>query len=336
MESALKVLLKWLGRFKVLSPRVLTISVFLTTLLFIYKPAITGNVSIEVPPSRIALEVENGITNLTLRFVDPVHVESYSVSPIGDWGETKPYSVRLDREMVSISITNLITDKKSLMARFNIDFAGSSPARIASAKENNVLVKLSTFERLVKGDKRYQRVSYIRDYIADWANKFNDPISNLIMSAMAFALVPLVGWVIRLNFLYYFLSDGSLQKRLQADIQKADMDITAFKEVEDEKFLSRRRFVVFLQGLGPALGFLLTVTSLISGLNPKVDLANDISAFFGSLHIAMVSTALGLAIRIFAVWVERLDLELTLRLERLLIAQSSEQEGHEQHVQVIA
>jgi hypothetical protein len=61
----------------------------------------------------------------------------------------------------------------------------------------------------------------------------------------------------------------------------------------------------FLQVFGPAVGFILTISSLIAALHPSIQKQQDISAFFGSIQVAMVSTFIGLFIRIIGIFSQR-------------------------------
>ena len=66
----------------------------------------------------------------------------------------------------------------------------------------------------------------------------------------------------------------------------------------------------YLQALGPAVGFIMTVASLIYSLSsPKV----DIQLLIGGMHVAMVSTFLGLFLRIVALEGERVSVKLLAR-----------------------
>jgi len=76
-----------------------------------------------------------------------------------------------------------------------------------------------------------------------------------------------------------------------------------YRQQASDKFaalwLKRDTWFQHLQLLGPALGFLLTVSSLIEALNPLRS-GNDLEGFLAGIHVALISTFLGLLLRLVA------------------------------------
>jgi biopolymer transport protein ExbB/TolQ len=76
----------------------------------------------------------------------------------------------------------------------------------------------------------------------------------------------------------------------------------------------------FLQALGPALGFILTVSSLVQALHPASLLGSKgLDGFLSGIHVAMISTFLGLLIRIIALEAARVNDELLIRADLRLV-----------------
>jgi len=80
-------------------------------------------------------------------------------------------------------------------------------------------------------------------------------------------------------------------------------------------FTSRNSWFRFLQVSGPAIGFALTISSLIAGLHPSIQKTHDISIFFESIQIAMISTLIGLIIRLIALIAQRVNNKLFFRAD---------------------
>jgi biopolymer transport protein ExbB/TolQ len=78
-----------------------------------------------------------------------------------------------------------------------------------------------------------------------------------------------------------------------------------------------------MQALGPAVGFILTVSSLVGALHPALRSSNNLDGFLTGIHVAMISTFIGLLLRIIALWGERFNNEL---YERALLRLPAESE----------
>jgi biopolymer transport protein ExbB/TolQ len=74
----------------------------------------------------------------------------------------------------------------------------------------------------------------------------------------------------------------------------------------------------FLQALGPAVGFILTVSSLVEALHPALLTANDLDAFLKGIHVAMIATFVGLLLRLVALEAARVNDKLLARADTLL------------------
>ena len=68
-----------------------------------------------------------------------------------------------------------------------------------------------------------------------------------------------------------------------------------------EQYERDDRWYKVLQIMGPAIGFALTISSLIVGLHPRLKEIQNIEIFFETIQIAMISTFIGLSVRILAI-----------------------------------
>ena len=148
---------------------------------------------------------------------------------------------------------------------------------------------------------------------------FNDPVSNWILTILFFGNSVLSSQLISLGLRAYASSDKSFKKYLIKHLKVKNPNDKKQQEEAFDKYAAvwHRRDVSFrfLQALGPALGFILTVSSLISALNPALLIGNDINGFMTGIHVAMISTFLGLFLRIIALEASRVNDKLLYRAE---------------------
>ena len=127
-----------------------------------------------------------------------------------------------------------------------------------------------------------------------------------------------ISWVVvrllALEARVYLYPRRFLLRSIQKASREKDLSSHAARERARDwcaNVCSRREAMYrYLQALGPAAGFLMTVTSLIYSLSSsKV----DVQLLIGGMHIAMVSTFLGLTLRIIALEGERASVSLLAR-----------------------
>jgi biopolymer transport protein ExbB/TolQ len=92
---------------------------------------------------------------------------------------------------------------------------------------------------------------------------------------------------------------------------------TAFDEFVAHWSVRDKRFK-FYQAIGPAVGFMLTVTSLIQALHPALRVAGDLDGFLNGIHIAMASTFVGLLLRFIALTAARFNDGILTRADKVL------------------
>jgi hypothetical protein len=168
------------------------------------------------------------------------------------------------------------------------------------------------------------RARYIRTGVADWVYKLNDQGSNWVLTCMFCGMVLLVGKVGLMEFDAHVINEGAFRRRLVAAVKRVNIDLERSPEAALDFFAARwaeweSRFR-YLQALGPAVGFILTVSSLIQALHPAVQAANDLEEFLRGVHVAMVSTFLGLALRLLAIEGARVNDAILARAELEVMA----------------
>lgn len=107
------------------------------------------------------------------------------------------------------------------------------------------------------------------------------------------------------SFIYYSSNINRQLKYLNKHYNYNKKNINVIKIKISEDYSKRNELYIFLQNFGPAMGFIFTVSSLIVGLNPEVHSTRNIELFFKSIQIAMVSTFIGLLLRIIALFLQK-------------------------------
>lgn len=149
---------------------------------------------------------------------------------------------------------------------------------------------------------RLMRYRMVQDSVSDVVLLFNSSVGNLMLAGM---LVYLVWALMQLGTAFWTRHVRS-EAELKARIGALHAQFKGEGATLDEKdtvlgrALRTQRQLAMAKVLGPAFGFLLTVSSLAAALHPAVQARQDAFQFISAIQIAVLSTLLGLAIRIVA------------------------------------
>lgn len=154
---------------------------------------------------------------------------------------------------------------------------------------------------------RYRRP---QDVISDGILQANDVVGSMVLAGMIVISCWLL-WLTSAGFVQAYISrEKTLSSFLRRDRDAAmqrGLSVTDVEIVRNRFHLAERRFI-FWRVVGPALGFILTISSLVEGLHPSRQGSQDSFLLVSTLQLALVATFLGLWIRILA--------ELAIRFHR--------------------
>ncbi|MCL4854721.1 MAG: hypothetical protein KJZ78_25455, partial [Bryobacteraceae bacterium] len=190
---------------------------------------------------------------------------------------------------------------------------------ICAAKELKGSVLLSA---QLSGLASLKKIISPQEAISDFVLDNNHTIANVAVGLMLIAVLYLIsiladGWR-RL----YITSD----RKLQIETAERALQVPGKLQKEGNAAVLRADFarlcrrLMFAKTLGPVVGFALTVSSLIAALHPAVQADRDSLRFLSSLQLALVSTLVGLAMRIvaeFAIRMHRTATEQAIALEEI-------------------
>jgi hypothetical protein len=191
----------------------------------------------------------------------------------------------------------------------SLDIAGVAVAydqtTVGNACTDETLDGDALFARVVEPHKRLMRYFFMQDKLSDLIFRGNETLGNFLLAGLAVAVVWLITILGNSFRRLYLSSDATLQATFKELAMKGVKNPAQTVAAE---YASMFRRLAFARVVGPALGFLLTVSSLVAGLHPSTTATQDTSRFVSSLQLALVATFMGLAVRILA--------ELAIRVER--------------------
>lgn len=316
-----------ISQIKLRSSKIIWPSIVLLTIIYIYVPFSDPTITINPTARLFELELPKTFKECELVFKSKVIITQYRINLITKTMTKKSKPHRFEdpkQEVTKLKIENLMlgesenlddSEETSLMVK--VYFESSLPLKISAVSVDQEVKHLETFyaNNVRSPSKNLEKRNKIRRYISNIILKFNDEVSNLVLTMLFLFLIYLIllmgGKLILIkanNFNFYvkwkykIKSKEMLNNSLIAFGEKHGKDNESFK---------------FYQIVGPAIGFVLTISSLIAGLHPLVKEAQNLIMFLDAIQVALVSTFLGLLIRIVAISLQRIDNKLFIQTDEI-------------------
>jgi hypothetical protein len=312
----------WLTKLKVPSGWVVFLGICIATCYYILNPG--GKQFIAVPGNELRLEVPL-FTRLEIEFTKSVHIDTCILGRPEVYTRVGPASAKTGREMpveddsntlrLQNCFTNQVGPVEQMVQPITIKIASGDRIEIAKASIDDKTIALGKFlTNHLKNRAYLTKCRYLRQTFAHQLSPLNDLISNWILTFMFFGVSWTVVKVVLIELQVYAYNPKMFAHHIRnVSGEESLLSAAARKRALEQcaHIWSRRdTWYKYLQALGPATGFIMTVTSLIYSLSSsKV----DIQLLLGGMHIAMVSTFLGLFLRIVALEGERVSVELLAR-----------------------
>jgi len=319
------------GWIKVRSGWIITFTLIIVTTLYILNP--TGSPHISVPGSRLIFEFPS-FREGVLTFSKPLNIRQYSISKVqnsGTGGDTQtPIAVK---NISSNNITVLTIENsyygqsqvKDSTQLYQVDINSTSSLSfeiVAVSIDGKAQDLESLYKQNLKSRGEYVRLKYVRKDLADAIFSWNDPVSNWFLTLMCFGIIWLIYGVGYMEVKAYLYSENRFTSHLLTLLSIQKIDDETQRQVAFDKYSAYwakwDTWFRYFQALGPALGFIITVSSLVQALHPAVGAANDLDDFLKGIHVAMISTFLGLLLRIVALEGARVNDILLNRVDLLL------------------
>lgn len=145
------------------------------------------------------------------------------------------------------------------------------------------------------------RIYFPQERLSDLTRSINPALGVLFICTLMAWSVWLLLWL-SFGLAKFSLGAGQIRKACVTRFGRAPMGIRSkgIKKFVIAEYLRIHRRFVFARVVGPAIGFLLTISSLIAGLHPMEQSAQNTFGFVSSLQIALVGTFVGLVVRVLA------------------------------------
>lgn len=144
-------------------------------------------------------------------------------------------------------------------------------------------------------------INLIQERLSDYLLLFNSSVGNLILMVLCAVLLWAMWRVGDAALQRWKVREAKLQQVAEKVVNEAtSRDAAILRDQLAAQYWHDCRWSNFWKVAGPAFGFLLTVSSLAASLHPSVQAARDAYAFVAGIQIAVISTFIGLLIRIFA------------------------------------
>ena len=237
---------------------------------------------------------ENGKTVVSLALQNPIKDEFIKFA-----STIKNPDIRLEADFVQLPFLHL--DEISL-----VKSSYTSPNSCASASWKGQSIK----ERVIWPTAKVIYFDQLQEKISDWIYPANESLGNFLIAVLMVAAL----WCSILLAMGFMdtscYSDKYLRRKLKQRFESSHQylqqkGMSAIIQA-DYKLVQQR--LAFAKVIGPAIGFFMTVSSLIAGLHPSAQIQMDTFIFVSSLQIALVATFMGLLVRIIA--------ELAVRAQR--------------------
>jgi len=298
---------------------------------------LTGKSCINVPGNSVDFELPP-FQHCDITFLNPVMIKSYIIADalkFTDLGKSIPTALpseavsrSVNRELSFLTIENSDhtqpTTGATQLYRVHIFMGPSLNSEIVAVSIDDKAIDLKLFfKHYLKSQGEFIRFRYIRKTLADFLYSMNDVVSNWILTFMFFGIVWEIGklGIMELRACVFY-SDSRFERYLITSLNIKNMAEEKQRAEALDKYHADYwrldNWFRFLQALGPALGFILTVSSLVQALHPALFKANNLDGFLNGIHVAMISTFLGLLLRIIALEAARVNDKLFIRAEMQL------------------
>ena len=312
-----------IGLIKTRSSFIISFSLVILTLIYIFGQAIIGKEVIEVGQSPIIIKLPVKFDKCQINFDRDIRIGSYHIFPFNQKKTTIFSHKKIDSTSNLLIIENNLQKLKVDYLQIHISATINYPVMIQNIIVDSSKINLKNFydNNLLILKKKYVDREYIRKDISLLLLKYNDTISNYILTFLTISLIPLSSYCLFLWVRLYIYSESYFKRSIEKNYSinssiNQDEIINAHNQCGID-FTKKNSWFRFLQIFGPAIGFALTISSLIAGLHPTLQTTQDISIFFESIQIAMISTFIGLIIRLISLLSQRANNKLFFRADEI-------------------
>lgn len=334
LSLTLDILLKVAGFIKAKRKFVLFLGLIGATLIFIYYPIIFKSSYIKITGIIFRFELPSSFKECEIYLKDEIIIDpaGTSIYPFSknDNKQFQGKSLEIETKIGHLVIKNPFKEGASANSEIDsfhiyLKHRAKEAIKITKVVVDKKVINLKTFYHdniIDKTNRALVEKQYITDVISLLLLNYNLSASNFILTFLLLCFFILLLELASKCITYYFLPPKSFAKYVNCKfsdngsmiaIQDPGKRIEYYKRFYEQDIWYR-----FLQILGPTVGFLLTTSSLVAALNPSLQESRDIKSFFDSIQVAMISTFVGLLIRLIALFLQKISNKIFNRIDNLL------------------
>lgn len=317
---ATAVLLKWLAFPWLLSP-------------YVRVPSATFSLTLRCVPSEIRIQSLTPYVSLLAAQLDisdlkyHMHMGTYPVSVGSQSAPDGTFVLTPSVYATGKAADQLNQGAATLTVHFSrVPFLDISNVKVSYLSQNasgaclpEELKGNALVSRIEGATPSTMRFALIQDKLSWFLLQANELAGNILLCSLVVAFFWIATWVVW-GFSLKYLPARPLMRLITRNnlATLSDSDKRELVSQVRQEYSKVYRRLAFARVVGPASGFLLTVTSLVAALHPSLVAAQDTFHFISSLQLALVATFMGLIIRIAAEFAIRFHREVALRRIDLL------------------
>jgi hypothetical protein len=166
----------------------ITIGLILSTILYIYSPQILNQTCIKVS-DRILIRLPKMFETCSIAFNSDISIISYEFILYRDEDKKQTYmkTVYVKEKRNSLIVSNSLSKSELINQPYimvNVSYESDVPVEISQVKINGEKLPLKVFfnENLLVKNKTYVDREYVRNFISVVLLKYNDSISNYLLT----------------------------------------------------------------------------------------------------------------------------------------------------------
>lgn len=282
-----------------------------------------GKASLLVHPGSVEFELPS-FQQCVITFDDTVFIQQVMVEPTNEKGGPESSVQPVNQELKKFTFTNSVppitapTSEKVFRVRIRVT-SNINPAITGFALDRKKLLLKEVHQQYLKSAGDYTRIRFIRRDIADLLFLINDHFSNVLMLALVLWILMLMPTLVITEYYVNFAPADKFKAHIINVVTKESGKNDNLWERYTAMWSDAATHFQFAQAVGPALGFLLTVSGLIQAIYPGLGDTRDMDIFLKGLNVALVSTFLGLFLRILALEASRIHYKSLERAEACLL-----------------
>lgn len=264
-------------------------------LLLLFSPLLTGNTYYRVIDAGVAFRVPAATQELIIGFRGkPVSIDQVLVTSGSNDSAPAIADIQFLNSAAAFAIPESKQGSPSLV---RLQLSHVQYIDITGVQIDGVEIDLSRLPQITTPPGAVHRTIIMREELSNILFELNESAANLALTFLSLVLIGLI-WQMGRFALRLCSPLGKFKSKLDVLLRPIPRD--QHVESRKEAYLVEIRRFNFWKVIGPVIGFILTVTSLSAALHPSLQTKQDAYMFISAVQVAVISTAIGLVVRLCA------------------------------------